>query len=326
LSEGYLRIFYVHHLYWLFKLNRAVRSLIAMVNNFLGLEGRLRILIRSCVVVMLILQAGLSFSQGQISTPEMIKIPAGDFLSGSEREERDKAYSLDEVAYGHSVTRTQRWYESEHKLQARRLPQFSIMKTPVTRCEYAQFLADTDHPSPQIDQATWDVQRLKHSYKSTLKFQWKRGEQDTLDRCQHPVVLVSHKDAITYANWLSVKSGRTWRLPNEFEWEKAARGIDANLFPWGNRYDPSKLNSHDKGPFDTLPVGTFSKGASPFGMFDAAGQVFEWTSTGDTQGQRFIVKGGSWDDKGCGVCRPAARHYRPKALKHILVGFRLVTD
>jgi len=297
-----------------------------MVNNFLGLEGRLRILIRSCVVVMLILQTGLSFSQGQISTPEMIKIPAGDFLSGSEREERDKAYSLDEVAYGHSVTRTQRWYESEHKLQARRLPQFSIMKTPVTRCEYAQFLADTDHPSPQIDQATWDVQRLKHSYKSTLKFQWKRGEQDTLDRCQHPVVLVSHKDAITYANWLSVKSGRTWRLPNEFEWEKAARGIDANLFPWGNRYDPSKLNSHDKGPFDTLPVGTFSKGASPFGMFDAAGQVFEWTSTGDTQGQRFIVKGGSWDDKGCGVCRPAARHYRPKALKHILVGFRLVTD
>ena len=279
-----------------------------------------------CAVAILLFQSHSSFGQSQISIPEILTIPAGDFLSGSEREERNKAYSLDEAAYGHSVTRTQRWYESEHKLQIRSLPQYSIMKTPVTRCEYAKFLAATDHPSPEIDQVVWDAQRLKHSFKSTLKFQWKRGEQDKLDRCQHPVVLVSHKDVKAYAEWLSVESGRTWRLPNEFEWEKAARGIDANLFPWGNRYDPSKLNSHDNGPFDTIPVGTFPNGASPFGVLDAAGQIFEWTSTGDAKGQRFIVKGGSWDDKGCGVCRPAARHYRPEDLKHILVGFRLVTD
>ena len=297
-----------------------------MKASIFKLKGRLRDYLCLCAFVAASFQASLLVAQDTISSPELVTIPAGGFLSGSSRQERDKAYSLDEAAYGHSVTRTQRWYESEHELQTRSLPQYSIMKTPVTRCEYVQFLSSTDHPSPQIDQAAWDAQRLKHSYKSTLKFQWRRGEQNNLERCQHPVVLVSHKDAIAYASWLSANSGQIWRLPNEFEWEKAARGVDANLFPWGNRYDPSKLNSHDSGPFDTLPIGTFSAGVSPYGMLDAAGQVFEWTSTGDTQGRRFIVKGGSWDDKGCGVCRPAARHYRPEGLKHILVGFRLVTD
>ena len=61
-------------------------------------------------------------------------------------------------------------------------------------------------------------------------------------------------------------------------------------------------------------------------MMDAAGQVYEWTSTkADVKG-RYVVKGGSWDDKGCGVCRPAARHSRPKDIKHILIGFRLVKE
>jgi formylglycine-generating enzyme required for sulfatase activity len=62
-------------------------------------------------------------------------------------------------------------------------------------------------------------------------------------------------------------------------------------------------------------------------VLDGAGQVFEWTANaaGGTP-DRFIVKGGSWDDSGCGVCRPAARHARPAALKHILIGFRLVAE
>ena len=91
----------------------------------------------------------------------------------------------------------------------------------------------------------------------------------------------------------------------------------------GNAFDPARLNSHDRGPFDTMAVGRFPRGASPYGVLDAAGQVFEWTAA--TAGRdRFIVKGGSWDDKGCGVCRPAARHSRPARIKHILIGFRLV--
>jgi formylglycine-generating enzyme required for sulfatase activity len=74
-----------------------------------------------------------------------------------------------------------------------------------------------------------------------------------------------------------------------------------------------------------MPVGRFPLGASPFGVLDAAGQVFEWTA--DAAGERrYVVKGGSWDDKGCGICRPAARHSRPAAIKHILIGFRLVVE
>ena len=86
-----------------------------------------------------------------------------------------------------------------------------------------------------------------------------------------------------------------------------------------------RLASHDAGPFDTVPVGHFPAGASPFGVLDAAGLVFEWTATPDGT-NRYVVKGGSWDDKGCGVCRPAARHSRPAELRHILIGFRLVRN
>ena len=142
-------------------------------------------------------------------------------------------------------------------------------------------------------------------------------------RAAHPVVMVSHADATAYGAWLSAKTGQTWRLPSELEWEKAARGMHGTHFPWGDKFDPARLNSHDSGPLDTLAVGQFPAGASPFSLLDAAGQVFEWTNSPGNPG-RFLVKGGSWDDKGCGVCRPAARHARPEAIKHILIGFRLV--
>ncbi len=99
--------------------------------------------------------------------------------------------------------------------------------------------------------------------------------------------------------------------------------MDGRMFPWGGAFEPGLLNSKGRGPFDTEPVGRHPGGKSPFGLLDAAGQVFEWTATAAGEG-RFIVKGGSWDDKGCGVCRTAARHGRPEGLKHILIGFRLV--
>ena len=245
------------------------------------------------------------------------------FVRGSDRAEREAAYRLDEAAYGHSVTRKNRWYESEFKRGPVTLPSYEITKTLVTNSQYAAFVAATGHPAPNVVKSTWKGYRLIHPYSRTRRHAWSEGRPPK-GRENHPVVLVSHGDAKAYAVWLSETSGDDWHLPTEAEWEKAARGTDGRRFPWGESYEPSRLNSHDKGPFDTVPVDKFPVGASPFGMLDAAGQVFEWTATSASGKGRFIVKGGSWDDSGCGICRPAARHSRPEKLKHILVGFRLV--
>lgn len=259
-----------------------------------------------------------------VPLPHTLNIPAGGFLAGSTREERDLAYRLDEAAYGHSRTRDQGWYERERDMAQVETGAFSIMQTPVTNEAYSHFIEATGHPAPDVDEATWKSYGLVHPFDRTRRHTWVDG-RPPLDRADHPVVLVSHADAEAYAAWLSEVTGETWRLPTEIEWEKAARGLGAYTFPWGHDWDEEALNSHDLGPFDTEPVGSYLHGASPFDMLDAAGQVFEWTGSanGDT---RFFVKGGSWDDKGCGVCRPAARHGRPADLKHILVGFRLVKE
>ncbi|MGH8247687.1 MAG: formylglycine-generating enzyme family protein, partial [Gammaproteobacteria bacterium] len=188
----------------------------------------------------------------------------------------------------------------------------------------AAFIAATGLPAPDVDARTWASYGLVHPFARTRRHAW-IGSRPPEGREDHPVVLVSHADAQAYAAWLSQQTGAVWRLPTELEWEKAARGNDGRYFPWGNNFEPQLLNSHDLGPFDTLSVGSFPGGASPSGMLDAAGQVYEWTATPAGPG-RYIVKGGSWDDKGCGVCRPAARHARAAKLKHILIGFRLVRE
>ncbi len=264
----------------------------------------------------------LSACDAASSGPQTVTVPEGSFITGSDRAEREMAYRLDESAYGHSATRNQEWYENEPARQDVALPAFHIMKSLVTSRDYAVFINATGYPAPDVERETWDGYGLIHPYESTRRFAWTGGKAPE-GREDHPVVMVSYHDAQAYAAWLSVETGEDWRLATEQEWEKAARGADGRAFPWSDMFDAARLNSHDNGPFDTMPVNSFPEGASPYGMLDAAGQVFEWTSTEGPAG-RHIVKGGSWDDSGCGVCRPAARHSRPDDIKHILVGFRLV--
>ncbi|MGI9464251.1 MAG: formylglycine-generating enzyme family protein, partial [Aestuariivirgaceae bacterium] len=234
------------------------------------------------------------------------------------------AYQLDEKAYGHSRTRERKWYAREGPLKTVSLERFEITETLITNDLYSLFVRLTGHRRPSVTPKVWKGYGLVHPFSRAKRHIWQTNKPPR-GRGDHPVVLVSYRDAEAFAGWLSDVTGQKWRLPSEVEWTKAARGVDGRWFPWGNKFDASRLNSHDNGPFDTMPVGSFKDGASPFGLLDAAGQVFEWTSTAAGK-NRFIVKGGSWDDKGCGVCRPAARHSRPENLKHILIGFRLVRD
>ncbi len=258
------------------------------------------------------------------AAPEMVEIAAGPFLAGSSAQEREAAYKLDEAAYGHSKTRQWGWYDREPAQTTVTLDAYCIMKVPVSNRDYRRFVTLTGHSPPMVTREEWRGYKLIHPFQRTLRHAWKDG--DFADgRERHPVVMVSHDDATAYAQWLSEITGRSLRLPSGHQWEKAMRGTTGGWFPWGNIYEPDHLNSHDAGPFDTVPVGSFPQGASPFGVLDGAGQVFEWTSEPAGKG-RHLVRGGSWDDKGCGVCRAAARHGRPDRIKHILVGFRLVSD
>jgi len=274
-----------------------------------------------CLALLLMASGGMA---ADVVLPKTVEVSAGTFIAGSDRAEREAAYRLDEAAYGHSVTREQGWYEGEGDRREVFLPAFAIMTTPVTNRLYAAFIAATGHPVPDVDRATWQGYGLVHPFTRTRRHAWQDGRPPA-GREDHPVVLVSHDDARAFAAWLSAETGRRWRLPSAAEWEKATRGPDGRRFPWGDTWDPARLNSHDAGPFDTLPVGRFPRGASLYGVLDAAGQVFEWTATAAGPG-RYLVKGGSWDDRGCGVCRPAAGHGRPRDLKHILIGFRLILE
>ncbi|MFB0533674.1 MAG: formylglycine-generating enzyme family protein [Anaerolineae bacterium] len=116
----------------------------------------------------------------------------------------------------------------------------------------------------------------------------------------YPVVKVTWNDADAYCRW----AGK--RLPTEVEWEKAARGEEGFIYPWGNEWDPAKVNAKESGFRGTVAVGSFAEGASPYGVFDMAGNVWEWmadwyqaypdsTYQSEYFGEKFkVTRGGGW--------------------------------
>ena len=231
---------------------------------------------------------------------EMVLIPAGEFFMGSVR-------GLGQIAR-----------IDEYPQHSLHLPDFYLAKTPVTRAQYAAFVEATGYRPPTR----------------------REGDRVSPDRPDHPVVYVSWDDAVAYCRWLSERTGLVYRLPTEAEWEKAARGTDGRIYPWGNRWDARRCNTPESGRNDTTPVAVCPDGASPYGLLDMVGNVWEWCATkwgktypynvGHDEGYeaslredtRRAVRGGSFYDYSS-YARCASRWFEPHWFRGKEIGFRV---
>lgn len=134
---------------------------------------------------------------------------------------------------------------------------FEIDFFEVTNGEFAQFVEETGY----------ETDAEKNNDPSPWRFYFTEGKEN------YPVVKVSWNDAQTYCQW----AGK--RLPTEAEWEKAGRGTDERMYPWGDEWDASKANSKESGFRGPVTVGSFPEGAGPYGAMDMAGNVWEWTAS-----------------------------------------------
>jgi formylglycine-generating enzyme required for sulfatase activity len=243
---------------------------------------------------------------------DQVFVPAGPFWMGSDDRERSLARSLSSPE-----TVAANWFSAELPRRRIELDAFCIDRRLVTQRQYAEFVSRTGYRTPRISHAEYLRQGfLAHDYDSdVVPYLW-RGQRPPAGTEDHPVVLVSAPDAEAYCRWRDSAG----HLPSEAEWEKAVRGVDARIFPWGETWEPGRLTSAARGPRRTTPVSRYPEGASPYGLLDAVGNVFQWTSSQFSDGRR-VLKGCAWDDDG-GLCRPAFRHGRPAESRHILIGFR----
>ncbi len=220
------------------------------------------------------------------------------------------------------------------------LDAYYIGKHEVTNGQWRKFRDDPGYDDPKFWPGGRVVPKDQDSY-------WKQANNHgggTPDSDPYPVIGV---------NWVSAKTGKTYRLPTEAEWEKAARGVDQRRYPWGNSIDPSYANFVYAQKFDTVREVGFYDGsqrgqlkthsnASPYGAFDMAGNVMEWCQDwysrdyysvsprknpkGPQTGAYKVVRGGSFfldplDLRSYG--RSAAW---PSFLAHRMIGFRFVRE
>jgi formylglycine-generating enzyme required for sulfatase activity len=224
--------------------------------------------IGGAILVAIMLIGGLSLLGGQVTlvetttdplsvqVPEMVLVPAGAFLMGS--TDADTLADGDEKPQ-HTVT----------------LPEYWIGKTEVTNAQFRPFVESDGY----TNQAYWTEEG----------WEWRRiigirqpeyWDDPRFNRDVQPVVGVSWYEAVAYVRWLSAQTGHAFHLPSEAEWEKAARGPDGVIYPWGDTWNANRLNSGKPFPsYKLLPVGQYPAGASPYGAMDMAGNVREWCAT-----------------------------------------------
>ncbi|HEU4328848.1 MAG TPA: SUMF1/EgtB/PvdO family nonheme iron enzyme [Roseiflexaceae bacterium] len=198
--------------------------------------------------------------------PALVRVPAGPFLIGSA--------GTDTQADDNETP--------QHRLE---LPDFWIGKTPITNAQFRPFVEGDGYTN--------------HAYWTAAGWGWRQQAaithpgfwtESTWNGADYPVVGVSWFEAAAYCHWLSAQTGHLFRLPSEAEWEKAARGPDGRIWPWGNGWDAGRCNSAEAGIRRTSPAGQFPSGASPCGALDMAGNVWEWCATMDGKNYPYLLE------------------------------------
>jgi len=182
------------------------------------------------------------------------------------------------------------------------LPAFYMDKYEITTSRYAKFLQETGRTRPEY---------------------WSQVSQ--VSAGDRPVIGVDWHDADAYCR----QYGK--RLPTEQEWEKAARGTDGRTYPWGNEEPTSRHANFDKPSASGInyysdrlqPVGSYEDGKSPYGIYDLAGNVWEWTSS--DEGSDKVLRGGSWGPN-AKYLRSTYRLGNLPSFRNISIGFRCVQD
>lgn len=234
--------------------------------------------------------------------PEFVTIPRTVFLMGTPESD------LSRLAKAYGGTRESYREESpQHQVQ---LESYAIGKTPITVAAYQHFVNAGGNAPAQFA---------------------RQLEQPTL-----PVINITWTMARAYCTWISGMTGTMFRLPTEGEWECAARGTDGRQYPWGNEFDTARTTTRESG-VGLLPVGSYPSGASPWGVLDMAGSVWEWTESLDllypydphdgrndaTAPGRRVIRGGCYVNPQ-GYARCACRFRMAPDMTNPFLGLRIV--
>ena len=160
-------------------------------------------------------------------------------------------------------------------------------------------------------------------------FNLRKGVADSrFEGDDRPRENVNWYEAMAFANWLGNLLGMKITLPTIAQWQRAARGDDDRYFPWGDDYDEAHCNTLESGLKTTTPVDRYHKGASPYGAYDMAGNVWEWTlnpaaAAEKGRDSRRAVAGGSFVSP-CDRAHTTFRYYLDPRVRYSSIGIRLV--
>jgi formylglycine-generating enzyme required for sulfatase activity len=244
------------------------------------------------------------------SKTDLISLPGGTFTMGDVEGEPDEA--------PRSVS----------------LRSFRLMRHEVTNGEFAAFVAATRHVTDPERRGAGYVWTDRWREVSGADWRHPQGSKSSIKGlARHLVAQVSARDAAAYCAW------RGLRLPTEEEWEFAARGVDGRHYPWGNE-SPRQSGARranfgaeeccapdaSDGFLRTAPVESYPRGVSPFGLYDMAGNVWEWTSSAyAARGGEIVIRGGGWGNNPY-CLRVSYRHGNPPDIGLDMVGFRCAGD